>query len=423
MDANEEEDEDDIGDDDDDDDEEEEDEDEEYIDEDEEDAEDADEEPALTSLTAMTTLDAIAAGGRTSAGEGASFEYGALDIDGRAPNRDTGGPAAETDGPTDAKQRKKERKERERRALEHEARLREEMAGGAARVPESVAEFEELVAQRPESSYLWMRFMAFALGAGDISLSRKVAERALAAVPLEETDERFNLYIARLNLEKQHGDAASMRDVIAEACQRSDEKRVLVALFAIEEKHGDADGMRNAAARLTKRYGGSCKAWVRAYMAEFLAPRGAADASESAHALLGRAMNRLPSRKHVKFLSACAAYACSQPGSGLEAGRALYEKLIASYPRRLDVWLRYVDAEEKACASVPSDDARRRVRALYARIESMPLPVKKMRTVFQRELAFENKEEQGSRRAARVEDVRRRAMAWAEEHAQSAGAA
>ena len=269
---------------------------------------------------------------------------------------------------------------------------------------------KKLVAQSPESSYLWVRYMAFALGTGDASLARRIVERALASVPLEETSERFNLFVARLNLEKQHGDAASMKAAVMEACARSDEKRILVALFAIEQKHGDVEGMSAASARLVKRFGASCKAWVKTYIAALSASKGTDD-------VLARAMTRLPTRKHVKFLSACAAHACGE--DEMEAGRGLYEKLVATYPKRLDVWLRYADAEEKLCVHEPSDEHRRRVRALYARIETMPLPVKKMKTVFQNELKFETSksgEKNESRRNARCEDVKKRAMAWVDEN-------
>ncbi|GHP09915.1 hypothetical protein PPROV_000864900 [Pycnococcus provasolii] len=397
---------------------EEEEEEEEEEEDDDDDGEEDEEEDARFGVdtSALMTLDAVAGEGGNAAslltGSGA-FDFDAT-LDAEMDNGAAEDVDMQTDAPLDpaaeARRKKKERKDRERRALEHETRLRREMGGGESRVPSSAEDFEELVAQSPESSYLWVRYMAFALGTGDASLARRIVERALASVPLEETSERFNLFVARLNLEKQHGDAASMKAAVMEACARSDEKRILVALFAIEQKHGDVEGMSAASARLVKRFGASCKAWVKTYIAALSASKGTDD-------VLARAMTRLPTRKHVKFLSACAAHACGE--DEMEAGRGLYEKLVATYPKRLDVWLRYADAEEKLCVHAPSDEHRRRVRALYARIETMPLPVKKMKTVFQNELKFETSksgEKNESRRNARCEDVKKRAMAWVDEN-------
>lgn len=50
------------------------------------------------------------------------------------------------------------------------------------RPPETIDDFDRLVTTSPNSSIVWIRFMAFHLDAGDIERARAVAERALKTI-------------------------------------------------------------------------------------------------------------------------------------------------------------------------------------------------------------------------------------------------
>ena len=53
--------------------------------------------------------------------------------------------------------------------------------------PQSVADFERLLLGEPDSSLLWLQYMAFQLELGEIEKARSVAERALRTIPLYRT--------------------------------------------------------------------------------------------------------------------------------------------------------------------------------------------------------------------------------------------
>lgn len=49
-------------------------------------------------------------------------------------------------------------------------------------MPESAEEFDRLVLQSPDSSLVWLRYMAFHLETTEIEKARAVAERALKTI-------------------------------------------------------------------------------------------------------------------------------------------------------------------------------------------------------------------------------------------------
>lgn len=68
---------------------------------------------------------------------------------------------------------------------DQEAAVRKaEMAKLQDAPPESIEDFERLVLGSPNSSYLWIRYMAFLLGMAEVAKAREVAERALKTIDM-----------------------------------------------------------------------------------------------------------------------------------------------------------------------------------------------------------------------------------------------
>ena len=253
-----------------------------------------------------------------------------------------------------------------------------EAALAARGAPTDVPSFERALAANPASSLLWIRYVAHLLSLGEPARARAAAERALDAIPLDADADRFNLWVARLNLEALHGapdPVASTLTLFKEAVRSTDAKKAHLALVSVLDAAGHATAAREASAALTRKFSASCKAWLARHA--LLLRQGDAD---GAAACLRAAATAAPPRKHVKLLSR-AAVAEFRAGSP-DAGRALFERLLAAAPRRLDVWSVYIDQEVKG-----GDAAR--VRALLARGTSLDLPPKKARFLFRRALEFE----------------------------------
>lgn len=75
-------------------------------------------------------------------------------------------------------QKKREKEEHERQIRERElARVSE-----SGSQPESAEDFERLVMGEPNSSMVWIQYMAFLISLGEIEKARGIAERGLATI-------------------------------------------------------------------------------------------------------------------------------------------------------------------------------------------------------------------------------------------------
>jgi len=278
----------------------------------------------------------------------------------------------------------KRQRRRDKAAAEEALAARERALASGASAPQCAADFERALLASPSSSYLWISYMAHLASLGEPAAARAVAERALGGAGLciayREQKELLNVWIAALNLEASFGEPpreAAVAALFARAAQRCDPKPLHLALVGIHERAGQKAAALAAAGALTRKYGGSCKAWLRSFRLHLGPVGGGADA---ARACLDRAAAALPQRKTAKLLVA-AALAWFRAGE-LEAGRALFEGVLAAQPKRSDVWAVYLDAEAKHGSAEPE-----RGRALLARAAAGQLAPKRMKPLFKRALA------------------------------------
>lgn len=105
----------------------------------------------------------------------------------------------------------KDRRERAKQKLEdakrEEARLSkiEDELTDPNRAPAAADDFDRMVLSSPNSSILWLQYMAFHLENAEIEKARAVAQRALKTISFREEQEKFNVWIGLLNLEHMYG--------------------------------------------------------------------------------------------------------------------------------------------------------------------------------------------------------------------------
>lgn len=85
--------------------------------------------------------------------------------------------------------------------------------------------YSQVLAQ-PNSSLVWIQYMAYQLSLTEVDAARSVAERALKAVSFRDEQEKLNLWVAYLNLEHTYGDATSLGALFARALQHNAPKKV-----------------------------------------------------------------------------------------------------------------------------------------------------------------------------------------------------
>lgn len=104
--------------------------------------------------------------------------------------------------------------------------------------PQSVADFERLLLGQPDSSYLWLSYMAFQLQLSEVANARKIADRALQTINIREDAEKMNVWVGLLNLENTYGSDESIEEVFKRACQYNDAQEIHERLISIYIQSG-----------------------------------------------------------------------------------------------------------------------------------------------------------------------------------------
>ncbi|PLB51121.1 nucleic acid-binding protein [Aspergillus steynii IBT 23096] len=224
--------------------------------------------------------------------------------------------------------------------------------------PQSVADYERLLLGEPDSSMLWLKYMAFQLELGEVDKAREIAERALRTIAIGQDAEKLNIWIALLNMENTYGDDDSLDDVFKRACQYNDTQEVyerLISIYIQSGKNEKADELFQTA--LKKKVASSPKFFLN--YASFLFDNMAAP--ERARALLPRALQSLPSHTHIETTSKFGQLEFRSSNGDVERGRTVFEGLLSSFPKRIDLWSILLDLEIK------TGDAEQ-VRRLFERV-------------------------------------------------------
>ncbi|XP_034155929.2 protein RRP5 homolog [Pangasianodon hypophthalmus] len=265
-----------------------------------------------------------------------------------------------------------ERKEAELRLSKLEAELMEPSAR-----PESAEAFERLLLSSPDSSLLWLQYMAFQLQATQIEQARAVAERALKTISFREEQEKLNVWVALLNLENMYGTEESLQKVFERAIQYCEPLPVYQQLADIYAKSNKIKEAENLYKNMVKRFKQEKAVW-QSY-GSFLLRQGQSDA---ANALLQRALQSLSNKEHVDLIVKFARLEFQYGNE--ERAKAMFEKVLSSYPKRTDLWSVFIDLMMK-------HGSQKDVRALFDRVVHLSVSVKKIKFFFKRYLDYEKK--------------------------------
>jgi rRNA biogenesis protein RRP5 len=88
--------------------------------------------------------------------------------------------------------------------------------------PRSAADFERLLLGEPDSSFLWLSYMAYQLELSEVDKARGIAERAFRTIGISQETEKMNVWVALLNLENTYGSEESVEDAFQRTCQYND---------------------------------------------------------------------------------------------------------------------------------------------------------------------------------------------------------
>lgn len=277
------------------------------------------------------------------------------------------------------------KKQAQRRREERDIARRESaLADGTAdENPETAADFERLLVGQPNSSELWIRYMAFHLALADVATARHIADRALRKIEFLQESEKLNVWLALLALELKYGTDESLEGATVRASQHNNPKHVYLRLCEMVRKETVSDSSPATVeradkffAKMSKKFKNKKTAWLA--HAEYLL---ASQREDEAQELLKRALLSLPSYKHVETMSRFAQmmFEFSSP----EKARTLFDGILAKNPKRLDLLFVYADKEIKY-------GHPKAARSLFEMATStMKLSDKKMKSLFKKWYRFE----------------------------------
>lgn len=263
--------------------------------------------------------------------------------------------------------------------------------------PQSVDDYERLLLGEPDSSLLWIQYMASHLELGDVDQARQIGERALKSIGVGQEGEKMNVWVAMLNLENAYGDEESTEAMFKRACEYNEPGEMhsrLASIYIQSGKRSHADEMFQ---RMLKKFTQDPKTWIN-YGTFLFDTVGDADRGRE---VLPRALQVLPKFTHLEVTSKFAQLEFKSTAGLPERGRTIFEGLISSFPKRIDLYNVLLDLEVKL-------GDKEQIRALFERIFSSRLKPKQAKYFFKRWLAFE--ENEGDER--KIDEVKARAATW-----------
>lgn len=145
-------------------------------------------------------------------------------------------PAEDSDD--DNKDQKKQRltgADRYQRYIDEEERIRkiEEELANPEHDPHTPDQFERALMKDRNSSYTWIKYMAFHLETAETEKARTVAKKAIASINFREEGELLNVWIALMNLEIRYGSDDTYAETLREAVQRNDPFKVYTRTLSV----------------------------------------------------------------------------------------------------------------------------------------------------------------------------------------------
>uniref|UniRef100_A0A3Q3IP10 Protein RRP5 homolog n=1 Tax=Monopterus albus TaxID=43700 RepID=A0A3Q3IP10_MONAL len=257
------------------------------------------------------------------------------------------------DGTCQPQRKSRHELEQEKKAAEKALVQREAELMDPNLCPQDAAAFERLLLASPNSSLLWLQYMAHHLQATQIEQARAVAERALKTISF------------------------SLKKVFERALQFCEPMPVyqqLADIYAKSNKTKEAEGLYKT---MVKRFRQNKAVWLS--YGSFLLQQGQSDA---ASAVLQRALKSLPSKESVDVITKFAQLEFRYGDA--EKGHTMFDKVLTSYPKRTDLWSVFIDLTIK-------HGTQKEIRALFDRVIYLSVSVKKIKFFFKRYLEYEKK--------------------------------
>lgn len=269
---------------------------------------------------------------------------------------------------------KKEAK-KDQRLAEKKLREKEEELLRLDENPQTSDQFDRLLLGSPNDSKLWIKYMAFHLQNTEFEKVKSTARKALQTIDSRKEQEILNIWIAMLNFENLYGTKDTLDKCFQEAIQANDEYQIyskMLDIYVASKKVKEAEQLAD---KITKKFKYELESWLHCCECLFQIKEYA-----KARDKLKKGLEILTKKEHVTFIIRFALLE-NKYGFPQEA-QILFENIISTYRAQVNLWICYVDMLVK---SKFIDIARN----VLERACSSKFPVRKMKTLYAKWIAFE----------------------------------
>jgi rRNA biogenesis protein RRP5 len=243
-------------------------------------------------------------------------------------------------------------------------------------------DFEKrLIREGPGSEEAWRTWTEYAghyVRVGEVQQARAVIRRGLDAAQTEAG--KFELYVVWMNLEAHFGEG-EVQKVFNEAVQLCDSKKIHKALCGVWKRADDWAKEKKSFEMLTKKHKHSRKCWLM-----FIERLFEKSLDEEGRSLAKKASQMIGEHKKLRFTTKLAMIEITH--SFVERGVTVFEDILATNPKRTDLWNVYIDQLTKLVSSGKGEYLEP-VRALFRRACALKIKLQNIAAFFKKWLIFE----------------------------------
>lgn len=103
--------------------------------------------------------------------------------------------------------------------------------------------------------------MAFMIDKLGMDSARRIAERAVKSVSISNEEDKFNIWIAYMNLENNFGNQQTLEKVVKRALEVNDRKKIYLQLISIYKNSHKYENIEDIFKQLCKKFNTSLKVW------------------------------------------------------------------------------------------------------------------------------------------------------------------
>ncbi|CDW53900.1 protein RRP5 [Trichuris trichiura] len=243
---------------------------------------------------------------------------------------------------------------------------------------QSTQDFDRALFASPNSSALWTRYMAYFLELNDVDKARAVGRKALKTILAKNETERFNIWLALLNLENEFGSQDSMDKIVAEALEVNDHFLLYSHLLKIYQKSHKVQQGDLLVTELLNKFRSEYECWIMACQYYMMTGR-----TELARNTMERSFKSMPKSVHIDLTSRFAQMEFKCSGDP-DRGCTLFEKILDEKPKRYDIWHVYIDLNAKY-------RSMEEARLIIERVISLKMSAHKMRSFYKKWLELETR--------------------------------